>query len=146
MAMSGVLHRELVQTELRAHFLELGGLGILESYPDEAVGTLEILADVFLGDLGELPALLVRDTIDKHDGDSPCVVARIIAARARARHHASTKSACGLCYTDNRPMVSRSPGELRVSRVLVPSSDSASSAVAAPHELLLLLTLATVQF
>src|SRR5207249_7737743 len=36
MAMSGVLHRELVQTELRAHFLELGRLGILESYPDEA--------------------------------------------------------------------------------------------------------------
>src|SRR2546425_3107291 len=43
-------------------------------------------------------------------------------------------------------MASRSLGELRVPRVLVPSSDSASSAVAAPHQLLLLLTLATVQF
>src|SRR5437879_5631625 len=42
-------------------------------------------------------------------------------------------------------MASRSLGELRVPRVLVPSSDSASSAVAAPHQLLLLLTLATVQ-
>src|SRR5438046_8364444 len=103
MAMSGVLHRELVQTELRAHFLELGGLRILEAYPNEAVGTLEILADVFLGDVGELPAFLVRDTIDKHDDDSPCVVARIIAAEARARHHVSAKSARGVCYTATDP-------------------------------------------
>ena len=64
MAVPGIFDGELVQVEFLLHFLELARRRILERDPDEAIGTLHIFADVFLRNVGELLAFLVRDAVD----------------------------------------------------------------------------------
>jgi hypothetical protein len=61
-----VLDRELVQVELLFHLEELGGLGILERHPHEALGATHVVADLRLGDVPDALAVLVGDAIDQH--------------------------------------------------------------------------------
>jgi hypothetical protein len=67
MAFARIFDGELVQTELFAHFFELLGRGIFDRDPDEAVRPLQILADVFLGDVCELAAFQICHTVDQHE-------------------------------------------------------------------------------
>jgi hypothetical protein len=84
-AMMCILDSELVKAELLAHLLELLGLRILQAHPDEAVGPLDVFADVLFRDVGELAALAVSDAVDEHER-SPCATAAIIAVAVRRCH------------------------------------------------------------
>jgi len=61
--MASVFNGQLVQAEFRAHFLELVRRRVLQPDPDETIGAFDILADVFLRDVAELCALLLRDAV-----------------------------------------------------------------------------------
>jgi hypothetical protein len=74
-ATARIIDRQLVQRKLFAHFVKFRGRRILERNPDETSRPFEILADVLLGDVGELSALLVRDAVDEH-GASPAIFAK----------------------------------------------------------------------
>ena len=70
-----VVDRQLVQIEFLLHHLQLGGLRVLERDPDEAIGPLEVFADILDGDIGELAAFGICDAVDKH-GEGPCALPR----------------------------------------------------------------------
>jgi hypothetical protein len=67
MTMLGVFDGELVQTKFLLHYRQLVRFGIFDSNPDETVGTGDVRADLADGDVGELPAVLVRDAVDDHE-------------------------------------------------------------------------------
>ncbi len=69
-AVVGVLHRQRVQVELVLHLGQLGGVGVPQRHPDEAVRAADVGLDLALGDLGELLAVLVGDAIDQHLAES----------------------------------------------------------------------------
>ena len=63
MAVASVFDGQLVQAKFLAHFLELVRRWVLEPDPDETIGAFDILANVFLRDIAELCALLIRDAV-----------------------------------------------------------------------------------
>jgi hypothetical protein len=48
------------------HLFELRRFSLLERYSDKAVGALDVLADIFDRNVGQLLSFLVGDTIDEH--------------------------------------------------------------------------------
>ena len=66
MAVSRVLDGQVRQVEFLLHLLELGRRRVLQPDPDEATGTLQIVADRLLRDVGELLAFLIGDAVDQH--------------------------------------------------------------------------------
>ena len=61
-----VLHRQLVQVELRLHLGQLLLRRIGQRHPDEAARPLQVIADLPLVDIRELLAVLVGDAVDQH--------------------------------------------------------------------------------
>ena len=52
MPVARVVDGKLVQAEFLLHHLQLGGLRVLECDPDEAIGPLDVLADILDGNIG----------------------------------------------------------------------------------------------
>src|SRR5689334_4093283 len=67
MALARVLDRELVQVELLCHLVELRLRGLEQSHPDEAIGAMDVFADVGDRNVGELATVLVGNATDQHD-------------------------------------------------------------------------------
>jgi hypothetical protein len=80
-AVASVFDGQLVQAGFLAHFLELVRRWVLEADPDGTIGAFDILADVFLRDVAELCALLIRDAVHEHG--RLLVAAAMVAAGSR---------------------------------------------------------------
>src|SRR5678815_5042225 len=65
MALECVLDRQVVQAEFRLHRLQLGGLGILERYPDEATRPADKQMNLIDGNVSEFLAVLVSGAVNK---------------------------------------------------------------------------------
>ena len=63
-----VFDRQLVEAEFVLQRGELGRLGILQCDPDEAVRLADVRADFADLDVRELLPVLIRDTVDEHEG------------------------------------------------------------------------------
>ncbi len=72
-----ILDGELVEVELARDLVELALRRLEHRHPDEAVGTMHVLAHVGDGNVGDLPAIFVGDAADEHDPQR----------RSNGRHH-----------------------------------------------------------
>ena len=66
-ALARILDGQLVQVELAGDLVELALRRLEHRHPDEAVGTMHVLAHVGDGNVGDLPAVFVGDAADEHD-------------------------------------------------------------------------------
>ena len=70
-ALPRVLDGEFVQAELLGHQREFLIAGFEQRHPDEAIGPDDVVRDCFDADVGQLPAVLVRDAVDDHVLSAP---------------------------------------------------------------------------
>jgi hypothetical protein len=61
-----VFDRQFVQVEFLLHLAHLVVGGVAQRDPDEAVGLVEVVADVLDRDVGQFFAFLVGDAVDQH--------------------------------------------------------------------------------
>jgi hypothetical protein len=57
-----------MQPELVLHGGKLFIAGVMQRHPDEAVGLVDVVADVLHRDVGEPLSILVNDAVDQHGG------------------------------------------------------------------------------
>jgi hypothetical protein len=79
MAMTGILHRQLMQPEFMLHGRQFTRTGIDQGHPDKAFRPLHIVGDFIRLDISEFSAVLIGGAVGKHD-------AMIQAASAAKRH------------------------------------------------------------
>ena len=72
MARPCIFNGERMQVELLRHLIELFAGRLKERYPDEAIGTRDVFADVLDRDIGELAAVRVDNAGDQH-GAGECL-------------------------------------------------------------------------
>ena len=75
MARPCIFNSERMQVELLRHLIELFAGRLKERYPDEAIGTRDVFADVLDRDIGELAAVRVDNAGDQHGADECLPVA-----------------------------------------------------------------------
>ncbi len=63
-----ILHGKRMQPELALQVVQLLGKRVEQRHPDEAFGLVQVAVDVFLGDVGKFPAVLIDDAVDEHEG------------------------------------------------------------------------------
>ncbi len=68
MAVVRVFDRQFVEAEFVLQRGELGWLGILQRDPDETVRLADVRADLADLDVCDLLPVLIRDTVDEHEG------------------------------------------------------------------------------
>jgi hypothetical protein len=66
MPVAGIFNRQFMQAKLSLHGFKLRWLRIRQSDPDEAVWLMNIEVNLANLNIGELAAILIGDTIDKH--------------------------------------------------------------------------------
>jgi hypothetical protein len=66
MAVMRVFDREIVQTELALHRFQLVSIRIPQGDPDKTIGAVDVVVNLTDRNVGKLPAVLIRDTIDQH--------------------------------------------------------------------------------
>ena len=75
MAVSSVLDRKFVQSELLLHRFEFFRGRLIKRHPDEALPPANILVDLLRLNVGELPPFLVCGAVDEHGDLLPGIVA-----------------------------------------------------------------------